>query len=54
MSRTDMPFYIDLYRQGRLELDELLAEHIGLDDINDGYAQLKRRKPPVRSSCFKT
>jgi S-(hydroxymethyl)glutathione dehydrogenase/alcohol dehydrogenase len=40
--RTDMPFYIDLYRQGRLKLDELLAEHIGLDDINDGYAQLKK------------
>jgi S-(hydroxymethyl)glutathione dehydrogenase / alcohol dehydrogenase len=40
--RTDMPFYIDLYRQGRLKLDELLAEHIGLDDINEGYARLRK------------
>jgi S-(hydroxymethyl)glutathione dehydrogenase / alcohol dehydrogenase len=40
--RTDMPFFIDLYRQGRLKLDELLAEHIGLDDIDDGYAQMKK------------
>jgi S-(hydroxymethyl)glutathione dehydrogenase/alcohol dehydrogenase len=39
--RTDVPFYIDLYRQGRLKLDELLAEHIGLADINEGYARLK-------------
>ena len=27
---------------GRLKLDELLAEHIGLDDINHGYAQMKK------------
>ena len=40
--RTDMPFFIDLYRQGRLKLDELLAEHIGLDGINHGYAQMKK------------
>jgi len=40
--RTDMPFFIELYRQGRLKLDELLAEHIGLDDINEGYAQMKK------------
>ena len=40
--RTDMPFFIDLYRQGRLKLDELLAEHIGLDDINHGYARMKK------------
>ena len=40
--RTDMPFFIELYRQGRLKLDELLAERIGLDDINDGYAQMKK------------
>jgi S-(hydroxymethyl)glutathione dehydrogenase / alcohol dehydrogenase len=40
--RTDMPFFIELYRQGRLKLDELLAEHIALDDINGGYAQMKK------------
>jgi S-(hydroxymethyl)glutathione dehydrogenase / alcohol dehydrogenase len=40
--RIDMPAYIDLYRQGRLKLDELVSAHIGLDDINDGYAEMKR------------
>jgi S-(hydroxymethyl)glutathione dehydrogenase/alcohol dehydrogenase len=40
--RTDMPFYIELYRQGRLKLDELVSARIGLDDINDGYTQMKK------------
>jgi S-(hydroxymethyl)glutathione dehydrogenase / alcohol dehydrogenase len=39
--RIDMPAYIELYRQGRLKLDELVSAHIGLDDINDGYAEMK-------------
>jgi S-(hydroxymethyl)glutathione dehydrogenase / alcohol dehydrogenase len=37
-----MPAYIELYRQGRLRLDELVSAHIGLDDINDGYAEMKK------------
>lgn len=40
--RIDMPFYIELYRQGRLKLDELVSAHIGLDEINDGYAEMKK------------
>jgi S-(hydroxymethyl)glutathione dehydrogenase / alcohol dehydrogenase len=40
--RIDMPAYIELYRQGRLRLDELVSAHIGLDDINDGYAEMKK------------
>ncbi len=40
--RIDMPYFIDLYRQGRLKLDELVAAHIGLDEINDGYAEMKK------------
>ena len=38
----DMPFFIQLYRQGRLKLDELVSARIGLDDINDGYAEMKK------------
>jgi S-(hydroxymethyl)glutathione dehydrogenase/alcohol dehydrogenase len=40
--RIDIPAYIELYRQGRLKLDELVAAHIGLDDINNGYAEMKK------------
>jgi S-(hydroxymethyl)glutathione dehydrogenase / alcohol dehydrogenase len=40
--RSDMPFYIELYRQGRLKLDELVSAHISLDAINDGYAEMKK------------
>jgi S-(hydroxymethyl)glutathione dehydrogenase / alcohol dehydrogenase len=40
--RIDMPYFIDLYRQGRLLLDELVAAHISLEDINAGYAEMKK------------
>jgi S-(hydroxymethyl)glutathione dehydrogenase / alcohol dehydrogenase len=40
--RIDMPYFIELYRQGRLLHDELVAAHIGLDDINAGYAEMKK------------
>ena len=40
--RIDMPYFIELYRQGRLLLDELVAAHIGLDDINEGYAEMRK------------
>jgi S-(hydroxymethyl)glutathione dehydrogenase / alcohol dehydrogenase len=40
--RVDMPRYIDLYLDGRLMLDELVSARIGLDDINDGFENLKQ------------
>jgi S-(hydroxymethyl)glutathione dehydrogenase/alcohol dehydrogenase len=39
--RIDMPAYIELYAQGKLLLDELLSGHLGLDEINDGFAALR-------------
>jgi S-(hydroxymethyl)glutathione dehydrogenase / alcohol dehydrogenase len=39
--RVDMPRYVDLYMQGRLKLDELISSRINLDQINDGFAQMK-------------
>jgi S-(hydroxymethyl)glutathione dehydrogenase / alcohol dehydrogenase len=39
--RVDMPRYIDLYLDGRLKLDELVSARIGLDDINDGFENMK-------------
>ncbi|MEY2469866.1 MAG: S-(hydroxymethyl)glutathione dehydrogenase / alcohol dehydrogenase [Actinomycetota bacterium] len=40
--RFDMPRYIDLYMDGKLKLDELVSARIGLDDINDGFEEMKR------------
>lgn len=40
--RTDMPRYIDFYMQGRLKLDELIAKHIGLGDINEAFEDMKQ------------
>lgn len=35
--RRDIPFYADLYLQGRLNLDDLIAREIRLDEINEAY-----------------
>lgn len=35
--RRDIPYYADLYLQGRLNLDDLIAREIRLDDINEAY-----------------
>lgn len=39
--RIDMPRIIDLYLQGRVNLDDLVSARIGLDDVNDGFAAMK-------------
>lgn len=36
----DIPAYIDLYRQGRLPVDQLMSERIGLDDLNTAFDRL--------------
>jgi S-(hydroxymethyl)glutathione dehydrogenase/alcohol dehydrogenase len=38
--RQDVPYFIDLYLQGRLHLDELVSSRIPLEAINDGYARI--------------
>jgi S-(hydroxymethyl)glutathione dehydrogenase/alcohol dehydrogenase len=37
----DIPVLADLYRQGRLKLDELVAADIALDDVNEGYQRMR-------------
>jgi S-(hydroxymethyl)glutathione dehydrogenase/alcohol dehydrogenase len=37
----DIPAMLDLYRQGRLKLDELITTRYPLEAINDGYADLR-------------
>ena len=38
--RYDIPNYIELYKQGRLKLDELVRAHIKLDEVNDAFEKL--------------
>ena len=42
--RKDMPQYVNMYLDGRLMLDEMVSQHIHLDQINDGYQAMQRRE----------
>ncbi len=39
--RTDIPRYLDFYRQGRLLLDEMVTRRGRLDEINDAFRAMK-------------
>ncbi|MDH3295129.1 MAG: Zn-dependent alcohol dehydrogenase [Acidimicrobiia bacterium] len=39
--RTDMPRFVDMYLDGRLKLDEMVSQHITLDQINEGFDDMK-------------
>ena len=39
--RTDMPRYIEFYKQGRLKLDELVTQELALSEINKAFADMK-------------
>jgi Zn-dependent alcohol dehydrogenase len=41
-SRTDMPKMVDLYRSGKLNLDDLVVRHYSLDQINEAYGDMDR------------
>lgn len=40
--REDVPRLVELYLQGRLNLDDLVSQRIRLDDINEGFAAMGR------------
>ena len=40
--RVDMPLYVDWYLDGKLKLDELVSAVMPIEQINDGFAALKR------------
>lgn len=42
--RVDMPRIIELYMQGRMDLDAFVSQKIRLDDINDGFAAMREGK----------
>ena len=39
--QRDIPWMVDLYRQGRLKLDELISGRWRLDQINEAIADTK-------------
>jgi len=39
--RTDIPLYLEFYRQGRLKLDEMVSRRGRLDDINEAFRAMK-------------
>ncbi|MEV2277064.1 S-(hydroxymethyl)mycothiol dehydrogenase [Nocardiopsis sp. NPDC049922] len=38
----DFPVLVDLYRQGRLDLDAFVSEEIGLEDVEEAFARMRR------------
>ncbi|MCC6436190.1 MAG: Zn-dependent alcohol dehydrogenase [Acidimicrobiales bacterium] len=40
--RTDMPNMVSMYLDGRLKLDEMVSATLSLEQINEGYAAMKR------------
>jgi len=39
--KVDMPHYIELYRQGRLRLDEMITRRGKLEDVNEAFRAMK-------------
>ena len=40
--RTDMPRYIEFYKQGRLKLDELVSQRMKLEQVNEAFEDMKQ------------
>ena len=40
--RVDMPRFVELYKQGRLNLDDLISKRIRLEGVNDAFEDLKK------------
>ena len=40
-AKHDIPMYVEMYLQGRMNLDDLVSKRIALREVNDGYAALK-------------
>ena len=39
--RTDIPRYLEFYRQGRLNLDDMVSKRGRLEDINEAFRAMK-------------
>jgi S-(hydroxymethyl)glutathione dehydrogenase/alcohol dehydrogenase len=40
--RVDMPRFVEFYKQGRLNLDDLISKRIKLEQVNDAFEDLKK------------
>ena len=40
--RVDMPRYVDFYLAGKLKLDDMISRRIPLEQVNEGFAEMKR------------
>ena len=40
--RLDMPRYVELYRSGRLHLDEMISARLPLEGVNDAFEAMRR------------
>jgi Zn-dependent alcohol dehydrogenase len=38
----DFPWILDLYREGKLDLDSLITQTLPLDGVNDALDQMRR------------
>ncbi len=37
-----MPRYVDLYLNGKLNLDDMVSQRIGLEQVQEGFEALKK------------
>jgi S-(hydroxymethyl)glutathione dehydrogenase/alcohol dehydrogenase len=40
--RVDMPRFVDFYLEGKLKLDDMISQRIGLNQINEAFEEMKR------------
>ena len=40
--RTDVPKIVDWYMEGKIDIDSLITHKLKLEDINEGFALMKR------------
>lgn len=40
--RTDMPRFVEMYMQGRLNLDEMISQTVKLEQVNEAFADMKK------------
>ena len=39
---VDMPRFVDFYMSGKLKLDEMVSQRIKLEQVNEGFAEMKK------------
>ena len=50
--RVDMPRYVDFYLAGRLKLDDLLEDHIKLEQVNEAFNAAKTGEVARKAIVF--